>query len=194
MGIETVGQLAGIPEERLQEFFGRWGTALYRKAHGEDSYEFVIDAEPKSISHSHTFGSDTNHRVALEAMLSRLCQKGAKRLRDAGLDARTVTLRIRYKGFQTVTRSQTLPEPTHLDPVLLATLRRLFERHWDRRPVRLIGIEFGSLSHGANQMGLFHPEWREKLERLAQAADALRDRFGFTAIQFGGSLGSPKDH
>ena len=41
MGIETVGQLAGIPEERLQEFFGRWGTALYRKARGEDSYEFV---------------------------------------------------------------------------------------------------------------------------------------------------------
>lgn len=194
MGIETVGQLAGIPEERLQEFFGRWGTALYRKAHGEDSYEFVIDAEPKSISHSHTFGFDTSQRTALESMLSGLCQKGAKRLRDAGLDARTVTLRIRYTGFQTVTRSQTLPEPTHLDPVLLATLRRLFERHWDRRPVRLIGIEFGTLSHGANQMGLFDPEWRQKLERLARATDKLRDRFGFAAIQFGGSLGRPKDH
>src|SRR3984893_2289822 len=149
MGIETIGQLAGIPEERLQEFFGRGGTALYRKAHGEDSYEFVIDAEPKSISHSHTFGSDTSQRTALESMLSGLCQKGAKRLRDAGLDTRTVTLRIRYTGFQTVTRSQTLPEPTHLDPVLLTTLRRLFERHWDRRPVRLIGIEFAALSHGA---------------------------------------------
>src|SRR5207245_9007838 len=95
MEIETVGQLAAIPEERLQEFFGRWGTALYRKARGEDSYEFVIDAEPKSVSHSHTFGSDTNDRRGLESMLSRLCQKGAKRLRDAGLNARTVTLRIR---------------------------------------------------------------------------------------------------
>lgn len=194
MGIETVGQLAAIPEERLQEFFGRWGAALYRKAHGEDSYEFVIDAEPKSISHSHTFGSDTSQRTALESMLSRLCQKGAKRLRDAGLDARTVTLRIRYVGFRTVTRSQTLPEPTHLDLVLLATLRRLFERHWEHCPVRLIGIEFGTLSHGANQMGLFDPVLREKLERLARAADQLRDRFGFSAVQFGGSLGSAKDH
>jgi DNA polymerase IV len=194
MGIETVGQLAGIPEERLQEFFGRWGTALYRKAHGEDSYEFIVDAEPKSISHSHTFGSDTSHRPALESMLSCLCQRGAKRLRDACLDARTVTLRIRYAGFRTVTRSQTLPEPTHLDPVLLATLRRLFERHWEHRPVRLIGIEFGTLSHGVNQMALFDPEWREKLERLARVTDQLRDRFGFAKVQFGGSLGSSKDH
>ena len=194
MGIETVGQLAGIPEERLQEVFGRWGTALYRKAHGEDSYEFVIDAEPKSISHSHTFGSDTKHRPTLESMLSGLCQKGAKRLRDAGLDTRTVTLKIRYSGFQTVTRAHTLPEPTHLDPVLLATLRRLFEKHWDRRPVRLIGIEFGTLTHGANQIGLFDPEARQKLERLARATDQLRDRFGFAAIQLGGSLGAAKDH
>ncbi|PYU24170.1 MAG: DNA polymerase IV [Acidobacteria bacterium] len=194
MGIETVGQLAGIPEERLQEFFGRWGTALYRKAHGEDSYEFIVDAEPKSISHSHTFGSDTSHRPALESMLSCLCQKGAQRLRDACLDACTVTLRIRYAGFRTVTRSKTLSEPTHLDPVLLATLRRLFERHWEQRPVRLIGIEFGRLSHGVNQMGLFDPEWREKLERLARATDQLRDRFGFAKVQFGGSLGCAKDH
>jgi DNA polymerase IV len=194
MGIETVGQLAGIPEDRLQELFGRWGTALCRKAHGEDSYEFVIDAEPKSISHSHTFGSDTRDRAALESMLSSLCQKGAKRLRDAALDTRTVTLRIRYPGFQTVTRAHTLPEPTHLDPVLLAALRQLFEKHWDRRPVRLVGIEFGTLTHGANQIGLFNPESREKLERLARAADQLRDRFGFAAIQFGGSLGSAKDH
>jgi DNA polymerase IV len=188
MGIETVGQLSGIPEERLQEVFGRWGTALYRKAHGEDSYEFVIDAEPKSISHSHTFGSDTKHRPTLESMLSNLCQKGAKRLRDAGLDTSTVTLRIRYSGFQTVTRAHTLPESTHLDPVLLATLRRLFEKHWDRRPVRLIGIEFGTLTHGANQIGLFDPEARQKLERLARATDQLRDTAWWLARRSEGSL------
>lgn len=187
-GIETVGQLALIPQERLEEFFGRWGTALSRKARGEDSYEFLIDAEPKSVSHSHTFGSDTRDRAALESMLSRLCQQGAKRLRDAGLDTRTVTLTLRYSGFQTVTRSKTLPDPTHLDPLLLSTLKRLFEQHWDGRPIRLIGIEFAALSHGANQLCLFDPERRERLERLARATDELRDRFGFAKVQFGGSL------
>ncbi len=190
--IETVGRLALVPQERLEELFGRWGTALWQKARGEDSYEFVIDAEPKSISHSHTFGSDTRDRTALESMLSRLCQQGAKRLREAGLDTRTVTLTLRYSGFQTVTRSKTLPDPTHLDPLLLSTLKLLFEQHWERRPVRLIGIEFAALSHGANQLSLFDPERRQKLERLARATDELRNRFGFAKVQFGGSLGAKK--
>jgi DNA polymerase-4 len=72
-------------------------------------------------------------------------------------------------------------------------LKRLFEQHWDRRPVRLIGIEFAALSHGANQLCLFDPERRQKLERLARATDKLRDRFGFAKVQFGGSL-TPKNH
>ena len=110
LGIERVGQLAAMEQERLDELFGQWGTALYRKSRGEDSYEFFVDAEPKSISHSHTFGEDTRDRALLDAMLSRLCQKAGKRLRDSGLDARTVTLRLRYAGFETVTRSKTLPE------------------------------------------------------------------------------------
>ena len=84
--IERVEQLAALPQEKLEEIFGRWGTALYRKSRGEDSYEFFTDAEPKSISHSHTFGSDTRDGGVLAAMLSRLGQKAAKRLREAGLD------------------------------------------------------------------------------------------------------------
>ncbi len=193
MGIETVGQLAAIPEEQLQQLFGRWGTALFRKSRGEDSYEFIVDAEPKSVSHSHTFGSDTKDRTVLEGMLSRLCQKGAKRLRESRVDASTVTLRIRYAGFHTITRSKTLPEPAHLDSVFLQILRRLFDQHWNGRPVRLIGIEFGMLSHGANQIALFDPERWMKLERLARAADQLRDRFGFSAIQLAASLATRKD-
>src|SRR5712672_2699514 len=79
--IETVEQLASQPLEILEKVFGQWGTALYRKARGGDSYEFVIDAEPKSISHNHTFGEDTDDTVALTAMLSHLSQKACKRLR-----------------------------------------------------------------------------------------------------------------
>jgi DNA polymerase-4 len=193
--IETVGQLAAIPLERLEELFGQWGTALYRKSRGEDSYEFFVDAEPKSISHSHTFGEDTADRAVLDAMLSRLCQKAGKRLRDSGLEARTVTLTIRYAGFETITRAKTLPEPAHLDPLFLDTASRLFDVHWNRRrAVRLIGVELGSLSHGASQLPLLDGVKREKLEKLARATDKLRDRFGFSKIQLGGSLGSDSDH
>ncbi len=192
--IETVGQLAAVPQERLEELFGQWGTALYRKSRGEDSYEFFVDAEPRSISHSHTFGEDTADRPALDAMLSRLCQKAGKRLRDSGLDARTVTVTIRYAGFETVTRAKTLPEPTHLDPLFLATARQLFEHHWNRRrSLRLVGVELSHLSHGGSQLPLLDGAKREKLEKLARATDQLRDRFGFSKIQLGGSLGSDAD-
>jgi DNA polymerase-4 len=195
LGIERVGQLAVVSPERLQEVFGQWGAALYRKARGEDSYEFFVDAEPKSISHSHTFGTDTRDRVVLDSMLSRLCQKAAKRLRESGLDARTLTLTIRYAGFETITRAKTLSEPAHLDPVFLGTVRQLFDRHWDRRrAVRLVGVALGALSHGATQLDLLDAARREKLERLAHAADRLRDRFGFAKVQFGGSLGSDTEN
>lgn len=192
--IETVGQLAAIPQERLEEWFGQWGRALYRKSRGEDSYEFFVDAEPKSISHSHTFGEDTADRTVLDAMLSRLCQKAGKRLRDSGLDARTVTVTIRYAGFETITRAKTLPEPTHLDPLFLSTTQQLFDQHWNqRRALRLVGVELGQLSHGGNQLPLLDGAKREKLEKIARATDKLRDRFGFSKIQLGGSLGSDAD-
>jgi DNA polymerase-4 len=194
LGIERVGQLAAIPADRLEEKFGQWGSALYRKSRGEDSYEFFVDAEPKSISHSHTFSEDTADHAQLDAMWSLLCQKAAKRLRDAALDARTVTLTIRYAGFETVTRSKTLAEPTHLDAIFLDTVRHLFERNWNcRRSVRLVGVALGSFSHGEGQLDLLDAARREKQEKLARATDKLRDRFGFAKLQFGGSLRSEKD-
>jgi DNA polymerase IV len=188
-GVEKVGQLAAATLEKLEERFGRWGTALYRKARGGDTYEFFVDAEPKSISHSHTFSEDTQDRSRLDATLSLLTQKAMKRLREAGLSTSTVSVTIRYAGFQTITRARTLREPTHLDPIVFEAVKKLFDRHWDRRrKVRLVGVALSSFTHGSEQLDLLGGERREKLERLAQATDALRDRFGFSKIQFGASM------
>ena len=191
MGIETVGQLQQVPLDRLEETFGRWGTALFRKAHGIDSFEFFVDAEPKSISHNQTFGVDTNDRSLLESTLSHLCQKAAKRLRDAGLHAKTVSLTLRYSDFKTITRSHTLGEPSDLDETFLRTIRELFVHAWNGvSMLRLVGVELSAFSSGAEQLDLLDPGRREKLERLARATDRLRDRFGFSKVQFGGSLSS----
>jgi DNA polymerase-4 len=191
LGLETVGQLADLPQEKLEKIFGQWGTALYRKARGGDSYEFVIDAEPKSISHNHTFGEDTNDTEVLVAMLSHLSQKACKRLRESGLTARTLTLTIRYAGFDTYTRSKTLPEPTLLDGDIFAVFQKLFGEHRDtKRKIRLLGVSLGGFSHGVQQLDLLEAERRGKLEKLTRAADNLRDRFGFDSVKFGGSLQS----
>ncbi len=187
--VETVEQLAAQPLEKLEKVFGQWGTALYRKARGGDSYEFVIDAEPKSISHNHTFGEDTDDDTALSAMLSHLSQKACKRLREAGLATRTLTLTIRYAGFDTYTRSKTLGEPTQLDGDIFTVFQNLFrELRNHRRKIRLLGVSLGGLTHGAEQLDLLSAERRAKLEKLTRATDSLRDRFGFGSVQFGGSL------
>jgi len=189
LGIETVEQIAAVPQEKLESIFGQWGTALFRKARGGDSYEFVIDAEPKSISHNHTFGEDTSDVEALAALLSHLSQKACKRLREAGLAARTLTLTIRYAGFETHTRSKTLAEATRLDSDIFAVFQELFRTHRDvKRKVRLLGVSLSGFTHGNEQLDLLEAERRAKLEKLTGAADRLRDRFGFGKVQFGGSL------
>jgi DNA polymerase-4 len=194
LGIKTVGQLAAASHEHLEEHFGRWGAALERKSRGEDAYEFLLDAEAKSISHNHTFGEDTDDPRVASATLSRLAQMATKRLRDSGLAARTIRLTIRYEGFQTITRSHTLPAPTRLDGDVIGTIARLFDQNWDRqRKIRLLGVALESFSEDARQLDLLDAGRKEKLERLARATDALRDRFGFSKVQFGGSLERDED-
>ena len=189
LGIETVEQLASHQQEKLEKIFGQWGTALYRKARGGDAYEFLIDAEPKSISHNHTFGEDTSDLTQLGSLLSHLSQKACKRLREAGLFARTLTLTIRYAGFHTYTRSKTVAEPVHLDCDIHAIFLALFREHLDRkRKVRLLGCALSGLCHGAGQRDLLEADRREKMDKLTKAADQLRDKFGFGSVQFGGSL------
>ncbi|HKE08930.1 MAG TPA: DNA polymerase IV [Candidatus Acidoferrum sp.] len=189
LSIETVEELAAHSQEKLEKIFGQWGTALYRKARGGDAYEFLIDAEPKSISHNHTFGEDTADVAEMESLLSHLSQKACKRLREAGLSARTLTLTIRYAGFDTYTRAKTLTEPAQLDADIFAVFLELFRHHRDpKRKVRLLGVALSSLCHGGQQLDLLEADRREKLEKLTQAADRLRDKFGFGSVQFGGSL------
>jgi DNA polymerase IV len=189
LGIEYVRQLADYPQEKLEKIFGQWGTALYRKARGGDSYEFVLDAEPKSISQNHTFGEDTDDVAEMESMLSHLSQKACKRLREAGLSSRTLTITIRYTGFDTCTRSKTLTDSVQFDADVFAVFLSLFREHRNpQRTVRLIGVALSSLTQGSEQLDLLDPERRAKLDKLTRAADSLRDRFGFGKIQFGGSL------
>jgi DNA polymerase-4 len=189
LGIETVGQLAALSQQRLEEAFGQWGIALYRKSRGADAYEFFVDAEPKSISHNQTFGEDVADMETLHATLSHLTEKAGKRLRDAGLYARTLTLTIRYSSFRTITRARTLAEPTDLDGRILATMKELLAANLDRRQrVRLLGVALSDFTHDAPQLSLLDAPGRERAEKLARAADRVRDRFGFDKLSRAASL------
>jgi len=110
-------------------------------------------------------------------------------LREAGLSSRTLTITIRYTGFDTYTRAKTLNDPVQFDADAFSVFLSLFREHRNsKRKVRLIGVALSGLTHGNEQLDLLDPGRRAKLDKLTRAADSLRDRFGFGKIQFGGSL------
>lgn len=193
LGIRKVGDLARLEEAFLEEKFGRWGLALAGKARGEDAGGW-FDAEigaaegPKSISHEHTFRTDTADRDALEAMLARLTEMVARRLREHRLYARTVQVKLRYQDFSTFTRARTLDHATAVDTELLAEVRALFRRNWTGKPLRLIGVCASGLERTEGQMSLLEQTQRERWEKALAAVDRLRDRFGESTVSLAASL------
>jgi DNA polymerase-4 len=137
---------------------------------------------------------DIDDADTLHSTLCHLAEKAAKRLRDSGLYARTVTVTIRYKSFKTITRAKSLREPTDLDSVILATAKELFLQNRDhRQQVRLLGVALSQFEHAAPQLDLLDAGRRDRQEKLARATDRLRDKFGFSKLQRGGSLRLPED-
>jgi len=193
MGARTVGELAALPEDQLREAFGAWGKGLTLKARGQDTDLWFVDDEQKSISHERTFPEDVAERGELEATLAYLAELVGKRLREAGARARTITLKLRTAEFRTVTRAKSLQEPTDLDGEIYDTAAGLFRRAWDgKKKVRLVGIAAGALTEGPEQLSLLDSGRRERKEKLARAADEVKERFGSGAIGSAKALHSPQ--
>jgi DNA polymerase-4 len=189
LGARTAGELAAVDRATLDEVFGGWADSLCRKARGQDAELWFVEEEQKSISHERTYAADVGDETELEATLAHLSQLVGQRLRAAGLHARTVTLKLRTADFRTLTRAQTLREPTDLDSVLFQAAVALFRRTWNRKQkVRLLGVAAGSLGPAPAQFSLFDAERQERLEKLARAADRVRDRHGADALRTAKSL------
>jgi DNA polymerase-4 len=189
IGIHKVGDLARLDEDLLRRRFGQWGLALAGKARGLDAggwFDSPVIGEggdPKSISHEHTFDEDTASSAHLEATLARLTEKVARRLREHGLHARTVHLKLRYSDFTTLTRARTLPQSTQLDQVLIAESRALFRMAWKAgSAIRLIGIGVSGFDSAEGQLDLLNAEKNERARRALSAADKLRDKFGEKSV------------
>ncbi len=189
LGISTIGDLQAFGPARLKQEFGKYGEWLYTKSMGMDIDAYAYGEQAKSISHETTFDSDTTDVEEVERTLSELSQRVARRLRDQRLFARTVGLKLRYADFRTLTRDLTLDEPTHLDSVIFENVLRLFEGAWNRREkIRLLGVRASNLEKAAFQLNLLDSSSRRKLDRALQAADQVRNRFGFDAVKLARSL------
>ncbi|HEV2351665.1 MAG TPA: DNA polymerase IV [Terriglobia bacterium] len=192
LGIATIGDLQNFGLPKLKDQLGKWGEYLYTKSLGEDTGAYAYQEEPKSISHEITFGADTAEGGEIERTLSYLTQLVAQRLRDHKLFARTVGLKIRFAGFETHTRDVSLDEPTHLDSIIFENVIRLLDGIWNRRrKIRLVGVKASNLEREVFQLNLLDAPKREKLDRVLDATDKLRRRYGFDAVKLARSIEDP---
>jgi DNA polymerase-4 len=189
LGITTIGDLQQMGREKLRERFGKFGEWLYTKSCGLDIEAYQYEEEPKSISHETTFDTDINDLDEVERTLSYLAQLVGRRLRDHGLFARTVGLKLRFASFRTLTRDVTLDEPTNLDSVIFASVLRLFENAWNaKQKIRLVGVRSANLERATFQRSLIDAAQHEKLDKVLKAADKVREKFGFEAVQLARSV------
>jgi DNA polymerase-4 len=181
MGIETVGRLARTPRRVLEQRFGKSGGLLHELAHGRDDWPVEPWRAPKSMGAEETFARDTRDLDTLRRTLLHQSERVARELRADGYTGRTVTLKIRFANFQTITRRVT-GEGTQDGIEIFKRAFGLLE-HVDRGlPVRLIGLSVSGLNYGvSDQLSLFSSR-STKRDRVARAADQLAKRFGEAAL------------
>lgn len=185
LGARTIGAVARLPVERLVEVFGDGlGQHFHALARGEDPRPVVADQRRKSMGRETTFAQDVRDRAAVEQALRELVEEVARRLRQHGVTAQTVHLKLRSADFSTVTRQAQLSAPADTSDALWPVARRLLAKaDRTRQAIRLVGIAV-SLSAAERQLGLF-PAREDRQRRVARAVDQLADRFGADIVRRG---------
>ena len=189
LGVHTVGDLAALGEKTLVAALGNAaGRHLYALSMAIDDRPVESDRAMKSIGHEETFARDLYDTAELRTELVRLTDAVATRLRAAGTGARTLTLKVRFAGFITITRSTTLPSPIATAAAILDAVGPLLASIDPSPGVRLIGVHASNFGEPAEQLSLddlfTNPErapatdWTD----ASVAIDAIRERFGNSAI------------
>jgi DNA polymerase-4 len=186
LGLRTVGDIAHTPLATLVRALGQaTGSHLHALSWGRDERSVVPHEPDKSIGAEETFARDVDDPGVVLRELLRLCERTAARLRAAGLAGRTVSIKVRFADFTTITRARTLPEATDVAAVLYATARGLFEAlGLDRARLRLVGVRVEQLVESDTaphqlQIG----ERTHGRREVEQAADRAVLRFGSGVVR-----------
>lgn len=196
MGIDTIGQLAKLPQTLLTTAFGKMGAGLWYLARGEDVRVVETSREAKSISRETTFPRDIADLEVIRAVLLELADDVALSLRRHQFLAGTVTLKLRYGNFETITRQGALPAPACLTmPIYSKALELLSRVNLQGRGIRLVGVGSGGLSDsaGSRQLSFFEDPGLVREEKIAEAIDRVSDRYGRGAVKRATLLGKKTD-
>lgn len=185
INIQTIGQLARTNPTILEKQFGRWALDAHQLALGLDDRPVIPESDPKSLGNELTFNTDLICREEIKAHLLALAEQVGQRLRYSNYSGRTITVKLRFIPFETITRGQSLDNPTNLSELLYETACQILDRTNLHCPIRLVGLTVSNLQPGdASQLSLFSG-LEDKRRAVAKAVDALKTKFGNSIITRG---------
>lgn len=188
MGIRTIGQLAAVNEGLLEHVLGKQGPVMREVANGIDPRPVTPVRESKSVGRETTFPQDIDNRYQLETILFTLADDVCHTLRTGGLKGRTVSIKIRFQDFHSITRAVTLDHYTaSFEPVYAAVKRLMQEYYKDGTPVRLIGVTVSHLKQDAEivqQQDLFGQlQEADRQEELNRVLDRINGKYGGDTVR-----------
>lgn len=181
-GITTIKDLRKQSPRWLIERFGKSGDHIYRLANGQDKREVISDIKAKSISNENTFLEDITDKETLMAYLSHLTEQVTARMREKNRKGKTVSIKIRFHDFTTITRSKTLSESTNQTDKTWQAVLSLFnfamqDNAAKHTAVRLLGVGVSGFSNESSEQGdLFSND--AKHNELDEVTDEINQRFG----------------
>ncbi|HEX3328125.1 MAG TPA: DNA polymerase IV [Actinomycetota bacterium] len=191
LGMKTVGDLAHLSRRTLERALGEsLGAHLHALANGVDQRPVIVDEPSKSVGSEETYEHDLDSTGQVLRELLRLADRTAGRLRTKGLCGRTVTIKIRFSNFKTITRSRTLACEVDTAAEIYEVAKDLYERlHPDRPRIRLVGVSISALAAGPprHQLDLLSDVAGGRAadvrrRDVAHAVDSIRSRFGDSSV------------
>ena len=185
-GILTIGALASLDETSLKKIFGQSAGTVFRLVRGEDDRQVETEHQAKSVGAEETYERDLREEDELKAALTELAERVGFRLRQCRIAARTLTLKLRYGTFETLTRQRKIDPPTQADDQICRIAWELLEHNRDRQQgIRLLGITASHLQDEASKEVSLFAENEDKSRRLLSAVDSVRARFGQDVLMHG---------
>jgi DNA polymerase-4 len=186
LGLRTVADIANLPRATLIRALGQAsGASLYELAWGRDYRDVTPNELDKSISAAETFAQDIDDPEEILQEFLRLTEKAAARLRENNYYAKTISIKVRFADFSTISRSKTLPLPIDSTHEIYEIAKTLYlALNLDRARLRLVGISLDNLSEAAPEqllLGAREKGWRE----ADTAIDRAKLRFGGASVRPG---------
>lgn len=210
LGIKTCADVSRFPQDFWEKRFGKVGLVLFERAQGKDARPVQSEIAQKSESAENTFAEDTKDFAVLHAWLLQQSERVTQNLRRKNQQGRTVTLKVKFADFSSITRSKTLSEPTNCTRVLYESAVELLAAVPLKMGVRLIGVGLSNYAQDAVQhnflcdmmparasnpqsspINILSEEEKRRSEKIDTVFDVVRQKFGKHAL-VRGQLFSPK--